>query len=348
MVDLTTSRSPTVDTAYAPGRTTKRTSRVSTIEKETPVRKPRKSEPPVSTSSSKNVPVVELPLRPRLSALAIESDQEHPGDVAEPVLEDNGDDLMAMYTNDQDFEPDLDPSEVPENAVAVEAQVEESTVPPPVTNKRSAPASSPPVHQPANGRQKRVRIEPVVAPATSPPPGLSQTQKIGPKITNKVGKLEEANLDGSKGAKPAVKPAIITQKSVKDESMGPILLPSDAQFRALLPTTNDSSQGTTSTGPGQSQLDPIQQFSSPDRSSLLKSKVAAKANGTSNLAKGVHTLLVDGQEVLGVDSDSGSEGGLENEQESAISQVIDADVVDNILAPVEVGSSVEKWGCMLM
>jgi hypothetical protein len=112
----------------------------------------------------------------------------------------------------------------------------------------------------------------------------------------------------------------------------------DTQFKQLMPP-NDSTQSISST---QSPPDPIQQFSSPARDSLAKSIAVAKTAGTSKLAKGVQIKLVNGEEVLGVDTDSGSEDGLEPERTQGIVQ--DADTVDD----VEVGSSVERWGCVLM
>ena len=109
MVDLAKSRSPTVDDeTNFPGRKTKRSSRVGTTEKDIPVKKSKKvknSAVPSSTSSSKNVPVVELPLRPRISALAFETEQEDAQDLTNGALplDDSEDRLMRLYTNDEDF-----------------------------------------------------------------------------------------------------------------------------------------------------------------------------------------------------------------------------------------------------
>lgn len=354
VVDLTKSRSPTVDDeTYVPGRKTKRSSRVGTSEKDTPVKRVKKSEAPPSTSSSKNVPVVELPLRPRTSAVAFETEQEdmeHPAADVMP-MDDSGDRLMRLYTNDEDFEDYQNPPEVPQDFDAgVEVEVEEATVPPPSTNKRSAPASSPPADQSVTGRQKRVRIDSVAASINSPSAEINTPAKVATKSESQSGDTPGPENVGSKDKEGTTKgsAAGTAEKNIKIKSLAPVRLPTDLQFRALLPNTNDSSQSTTSTGLGQSQQDPIQQFPSPDRVSLNGSKVAATTAGPSKLAKGVHTVVVDGEEVLGVDTDSEGEGGLEPEPVKSQDIAMDADIVDEILAPVEVGSLVEKWGCTLM
>jgi hypothetical protein len=336
VVDLTKSRSPTVDDFNTSARKIKRSSRGSPTEKETPATKIKKSEAPTSTSSSKGVPQVVIRLKPRTSASAnIELDQEafddneragtsRGQDVASDDLEEE--DVMDMYTNHDQPEHDFmdDHSEEP---LSVELEVAP-------TNKRSAPASSPPADQAANGRQKRVRIDTTAASIDPPVDSLD-------KSTNRVRQNEATSSRPQEVLTSAKKIAKV------GKSLGSVPVPSPAQFRALLPNTmTDSPQSTSSTGPGLSQPDPIQQFSSPVRDSLNKSKIAVKA-GSSNLAKGVQTRIVNGEEVLAVDSDSGDEGG-EVAQERTQDVLMDTETVDEILAPVEVCSLVDKWGCRLM
>jgi len=260
-----------------------------------------------------------------------------------------GDRLMRLYTNDEDFEEDQDPQEAPQDVDAVD-EVEDATVSPPATNKRSAPASSPTADQPVTGRQKRVRIDPAAAAIESPSIKTEKPAKVASKGEPKSADTLKPKNNGYHDEEAAAKvPTSSTaKKNFNVNDLAPVLLPTDAQFRALLPNTNDGSQSTTSTAPGQSQSDPIQQFMSPDRNSHDKSVIAAIAAGPSKLAKGVHILVVDGEEVLGVDTDSGSEGGLDPESEKNQDVAMDADVVDEILASFEVGSLEEKWGCMLM
>ena len=344
VVDLAKSRSPTVDDeTNFPGRKTKRSSRVGTTEKDIPVKKSKKvknSAVPSSTSSSKNVPVVELPLRPRISALAFETEQEDAQDLTNGALplDDSEDRLMRLYTNDEDFDAD------------VKVEVEEATISPPSTNKRSAPVCSSPADHLVTGRQKRIRID---SADTAIESSLNETMipaklaaRGGPKSSDTL----ELTPNGTNDEEAVVyAPTSSTAKGDSNvKNLAPVLLPSDSQFRALLPGSSESSQITTSTGPGQSQSDPIQQFISPDRVSHRKSAVSAITAGPSKLAKGVRVLVVDGEEVLGVDTDSESEGGPDPESAQKHDVATDADVVDEILASFQVGSLVGNWGCMLM
>jgi hypothetical protein len=352
VAELTKSRSPTVDDeTYVLGRKTKRSSRVGTADKDTPIERITKSEAPTSTTISKHVPVVELSVRPETSTVGFGTDQEDTEHLAEGVMPHDvtGDRLMRLYTNDKDFEEDQGPQEAPQDVDAID-EVKEATVSPPATNKRSAPACSPTADQPVTGRQKRVRIDSVAAAADSPSTETKKPAKVAAQGEPRSADTLKPKNIGYNDKEAALKaPTSSTaKKNFNVNDLAPVLLPTDAQFRALLPNANDSSQSTTSTAPGQSQSDPIQQFVSPDRVSHNKSVIAAFAAGPSKLAKGVHILVVDGEEVLGVDTDSGSEEGLDPESEKSQDVAMDADVVDDILASFEVGKLVEKWGCMLM
>jgi hypothetical protein len=351
VADLTKSRSPTVDDeTYVLGRKTKRPSRVGTADKDTPIERVTKSEAPTSTNSSKHVPVVELSVRPETSTVGFGTDQEDMEHPAEGVMPHDvtGDRLMRLSTNGEDSEEDQGPREAPPDVDAID-EAEEAMVSPPAANKRSAPASSPIADQQVTGRQKRVRIDSVAAAIESPSTEIKTPAKVAAKEPKSAETLKP-KIIGYNVQEAAVKaPTSSTaKKNFNVNDLAPVLLPTDAQFRALLPDANDSSQGTTSTAPEESQSDPIQQFMSPDRVSHNKSVIAAIAAGPSKLAKGVHILVVDGEEVLGVDTDSGSEEGLDPESEKRHDVAMDADVVDDILASFEVCSLVQKWGCMLM
>lgn len=338
MVDLTKSRSPPKDAAYETYRDTKRESRGAT-EKVTLVAKAKRSEPPVSTISSKGKPQVILPLRSKASALAIEPEAEVSEDVAEtspspnkndPMEDDNGDDLMDMYTNANEPEPEVtDGHNISEAHEDHDQAVDVAiiTAPP---SKRSAPGSSPV----ANGKVKRVRTNPAASAIDSPSTRHNETPKTGGRMKARSSGTPDSSTNRSEVKAGAVEGSTsASPRSLKNKLLAPVTLPTDSEFRALLSGINDSSQSSGSIGLAQTQLDPILQFSSPTRDSLTRSKVARA--GPSNLAKGVRPRMVDGEEVLGVDSDSEGEVGSDSDPSQDIH--METEIVDEILAPVEVG-----------
>lgn len=342
VVDFTQSRSSTADAAHIPNRSTKRSSQGAS-EREGTVARARTSEPPVSTSSINGVLQVVLPLRTRTSAGVIESLPENQQNVAEGSPSsstvanhdedvDDGDGLMEMYTNGDQLETDFmggrestEGSQGATEAVESEPKVGSS-------NKRSAPASSTPV----NGNPKRVRTAAPAAESSSA--GSSGATKAGDKHKIKSIGTTESTKNGMKYKdESVVESTSLLTKIVKVESFSPVHMPTDSEFRELLRSAKSSSQSSGSTGAGQSQPDPIRQFSSPARDSLNKSRFANA--GHSSLAKSVRIRMINGEEVLAVDSDSEAEGGSEPEQSEDINR--ETEIVDDILATSEVRSSVD-------
>lgn len=307
MIDITKSRSPTLDTPDAAARKTKRSSRGGPTERDTPVRsgKKAKAEAPNSTSSTKGVPLVVLPRRSRTSLTTMEVASNTEADVEDATGmgdERTGSSNVQPTTEDVPNQDDQELNALPgpimvddqEDAAPVH-QVDHSS--PAQTNKRAAPASSPPADQATGSRQKRVRIDPVASSMKPSEAGPSKP-KSAPKQSNAITEPVDSGVSTGKDA-------------AGNKSLGPVPVPSASQFRSLL-AGNDSSQSTASTGPGLSQLDPIQQFSSPARDSLNQSKIvksameaSAKA-ATATKAK-VQKKMINGEEVLGVESDSEDE-----------------------------------------
>ena len=135
----------------------------------------------------------------------------------------------------------------------------------------------------------------------------------------------------------------------KNDKHGPVPVPTAEQLKAMLPpaqaSTAESSQSTSSLGP--SQLDPIQQYSSPLRGPLGKDKGKTRQStgempdsSTASAKKPerskgppapvVVTRYINGEEVLAVESDDTGE----SEQESPPVILDDAMEVDTLLAPV--------------
>jgi hypothetical protein len=228
---------------------------------------------------------VVLPRKSRSSLATVETAAEAEADI-EPV-----DNSAPAYVQDQDGSELSDSQPEPTTAdqeedIATNHPAEPSS--PPQTNKRAAPASSPLTDQSPGPKQKRVRIDPVVS-SMKP----SEAGQCKPKSAQKA------------KAKSGTE-AVESDPASSSQSLGPVPVPSASQFRALI-AGNDSSQSTISTGPGLSQLDPIQQFSSPARDSLNPSKSTTAEK--SALSSKVQKKIVNGEEVLGVESDSEEEAG---------------------------------------
>jgi len=304
VIDVTKSRSPTLDTPDAAARKTKRSSKGGPTERDTPVRsaKEAKAEAPNSTSSTKGVPLVVLPRRSMTSLATMEvasNTEAYTEDTTAMDVESTGSSSAQPAldtTNQADHENDAQSGVVDdEGSVVPDHQVDHTS--PVQTHKRAAPASSPPADQATGSRQKRVRIDPVASSMKPSEAGPSKP-KSAPKQSNAT--TEPVDSDFSTG-----------KDAVGSKSLGPVPVPSASQFRSLL-AGNDSFQSTASTGPGLSQLDPIQQFSSPARDSLNQSKHVKSAMEPSakavNVAKAkVQKKMVNGEEVLGVESDSEDE-----------------------------------------
>jgi len=268
--------------------------------------KKAKAEAPNSTSSTKGVPLVVLPRRSRTSLATMEVASNTEADVEDTTAMDvettessNVQPATEDVPNQDDQELDALPGPImvddQEDAAPIHQVDHSSPVP---TNKRAAPASSPLVDQATGSRQKRVRIDPVASSMKPSEAGPSKP-KSTPKQSNAITEPVDSDISTGKdaaGSKP----------------LGSVPVPSASQFRSLL-AGNDFSQSTTSTGPGLSQLDPIQQFSSPARDSLnqfpgAKSAIEAFAKAaTAFTAAKVQKKMVNGEEVLGVESDSEDE-----------------------------------------
>jgi hypothetical protein len=338
VVDLTISRSQSPALSEASTRR-KRLSKGPT-EKESTVRKtgekpevvlPRKSRGSVATSEvidldseNDNGDVAEGSKKGKLTN---ELPDKSPSPHSDPAYEDYAPEPPIM--DQEEGQPEIDKD--------VDVGVAESDLQAGQSTKRPA-AASPEAESPVNDRHKRVRIDPVASNMNPPEAGPSKPSKLAKPTSG------EPDVALTKDKETATK-ATNKKGTLKNDTLGPVPVSSAAQFLALLPKNADSSQSTTSTGPGLSQVDPIQQFSSPLRDSLVKAKQAKARDALEKAAEvekrsatpALVKRVVDGEEVLGVETDSSNESAEVDDHEQEQDVVMtDADLVEETLAPVDV------------